>query len=173
MRCGVQVGSVFALSEESGMKPEYRSAILQELRRGTDDAALVKTTIFSPTGFSFKVAQLKDTLSDEDIYEARRRICDSVSSNSAALANRTKTGRARSSNAALRHRSIRISSSAVWSATPRSAAVSAMVCWPRRPGAGEEDERRMDRRAGHRHPGQPAGRCAPSLAAGAVPIPCP
>lgn len=74
--CGVQVGSVFALAEESGMKPEYRSAILRELRNGTDDASLVKTTIFSPTGFSFKVVQLKDTLSDDDVYEARRRMCD-------------------------------------------------------------------------------------------------
>lgn len=73
---GIQVGSTFALAEESGMKPEYRSAILKELRNGTDDAALVKTTIFSPTGFSFKVVQLKDTLSDDEVYEARRRTCD-------------------------------------------------------------------------------------------------
>ena len=73
---GVQVGSVFALAEESGMKAEFRSAILKELRNGTDDAALVKTTMFSPTGFSFKVVQLKDTLSEEDIFEARRRVCD-------------------------------------------------------------------------------------------------
>ena len=74
--CGVQVGSVFALTEESGMKPEYRTAVLKELRNGTDDAALVKTTLFSPTGFSFKVVQLKDTLSDDEVYESRRRICD-------------------------------------------------------------------------------------------------
>ncbi len=74
--CGIQVGSVFALAEESGMKPEYRSAILQALRSGTDDAALVKTTIFSPTGFAFKVVQLEETLSDDDVYAARRRICD-------------------------------------------------------------------------------------------------
>ncbi len=73
---GVQVGSTFALAEESGMKGEYRSAILQELRRGTDDASLVKTTVFSPTGFSFKVAQLKETLSEDAIYAARRRTCD-------------------------------------------------------------------------------------------------
>ena len=73
---GIQVGSTFALAEESGMKPEYRTAILKEIRNGTDDAALVKTTIFSPTGFSFKVVQLKDTLSDDDVYEARRRTCD-------------------------------------------------------------------------------------------------
>jgi nitronate monooxygenase len=73
---GVQVGSVFALAEESGMKPEYRSAILKEMKSGADDASLVKTTVFSPTGFSFKVVQLKETLSEEDVYAARRRICD-------------------------------------------------------------------------------------------------
>ena len=73
---GVQVGTAFALAEESGMKPEFRSAILKELRNGTDDAALVKTTIFSPTGFSFKVVQLDGTLSDDDVYESRRRVCD-------------------------------------------------------------------------------------------------
>ena len=73
---GIQVGSTFALTEESGMKAEYRTAIFKELRSGTDDAALVKTTIYSPTGFSFKVAQLEGTLSEEDVYEGRRRICD-------------------------------------------------------------------------------------------------
>jgi NAD(P)H-dependent flavin oxidoreductase YrpB (nitropropane dioxygenase family) len=74
--CGVQVGTAFALTEESGMKPEYRSAILKEIRNGADDAALVRTTIFSPTGFAFKVVQLKETLSDDEVYAARRRICD-------------------------------------------------------------------------------------------------
>ena len=74
--CGIQVGSIFALTEESGMKPEYRTAILRELRNGTDDASLVKTTLFSPTGFSFKVAQLAGTLSEDEVYESRRRICD-------------------------------------------------------------------------------------------------
>jgi nitronate monooxygenase len=73
---GVQVGSVFALTEESGMKPEYRSAVFDKLRHGADDASLVKTTLFSPTGFSFKVAQLEGTLSEDEVYEARRRTCD-------------------------------------------------------------------------------------------------
>lgn len=73
---GIQVGSVFALAEESGMKPEYRTAIFQQLRSGADDASLVKTTLFSPTGFSFKVAQLEGTLSEDEVYEARRRTCD-------------------------------------------------------------------------------------------------
>jgi NAD(P)H-dependent flavin oxidoreductase YrpB (nitropropane dioxygenase family) len=73
---GVQTGSVFALAEESGMGPDYRSAILKELRNGTADADLVRTTMFSPTGFSFKVVQLKNTLADQEVYESRRRVCD-------------------------------------------------------------------------------------------------
>ncbi|MFO7630966.1 MAG: hypothetical protein R6W76_00430, partial [Caldilinea sp.] len=50
--------------------------ILSALKNGVDDADLVRTTIFSPTGFSFKVVQLQDTLSDDDVYASRRRICD-------------------------------------------------------------------------------------------------
>ena len=73
---GVQVGSVFALAEESGMKSTYRSAILNELKKGTDDAALVQTTLVSPTGFPFKVVQLSSTLADETVYATRRRVCD-------------------------------------------------------------------------------------------------
>ncbi len=73
---GVQVGTAFALAEESGMKPAYRSAILAALKSGVSDAELVRTTTFSPTGFSFKVAQLQDTLSDENVYTDRKRVCD-------------------------------------------------------------------------------------------------
>lgn len=73
---GVQVGTVFALAEESGMKPEYRSAVLAALKSGVADADLVRTTVFSPTGFSFKVVQLQDTLAADEVYEERRRICD-------------------------------------------------------------------------------------------------
>lgn len=73
---GIQVGTTFALAEESGMKPEYKSAILTAMKNGTNDADLVRTTTFSPTGFSFKVAQIQDTLSEDDVYEGRKRICD-------------------------------------------------------------------------------------------------
>ena len=73
---GVQVGSVFALAEESGMKSAYRTAILKEIKKGTEDAALVKTTLFSPTGFPFKVVQLRDTVADEAVFAARPRVCD-------------------------------------------------------------------------------------------------
>ena len=73
---GVQVGSVFALSEESGLKSAYRSAILSELKQATDDSHLVLTTLFSPTGFPFKVVQLDDTLADQAVYANRLRVCD-------------------------------------------------------------------------------------------------
>ena len=73
---GVQVGSVFALAEESGMKPAYKSAIMYEIKKGTEDSDLVKTTLFSPTGFPFKVVQLEGTLADDMVYAARSKICD-------------------------------------------------------------------------------------------------
>lgn len=73
---GVQAGSIFALCEDSGMRPDYRTAILNALRQGAEDASLVRTTLFSPTGFAFKVVQIKDTLSEPDVYESRRRVCD-------------------------------------------------------------------------------------------------
>lgn len=74
--CGVQAGSIFALAEESGMRPAFRTAILGALRSGADDAELVRTTLVSPTGFSFKVVQLTDTLADEEVFANRRRVCD-------------------------------------------------------------------------------------------------
>lgn len=73
---GVQVGSAFALSEESGMRSDYRSAILEQLKNGTEGTSLVRTTMFSPTGFSFKVVQLENTLSNDAVFETRRRVCD-------------------------------------------------------------------------------------------------
>lgn len=73
---GIQAGTVFAMAEESGMKPEYRSAILNSIRNGAKDEDLVHTSTFSPTGFSFKVVQIQETLAEEDIYANRKRICD-------------------------------------------------------------------------------------------------
>ena len=71
---GVQVGTLFALSDESGLRPGLRSQLLGEVRDGTlrvrtDPAA-------SPTGFPFKIAQLPGTLADPQRYDARPRLCD-------------------------------------------------------------------------------------------------
>jgi nitronate monooxygenase len=71
---GVQVGTAFALCEESGLAPAYRAGLL---RKAVDGSAAVFTDpSASPTGFPFKVAQLEDTLSDRSVYESRPRVCD-------------------------------------------------------------------------------------------------
>jgi NAD(P)H-dependent flavin oxidoreductase YrpB (nitropropane dioxygenase family) len=71
---GVQVGTLFALCEDSGLAPELRADLTSRLRDGTlevrTDAAA------SPTGFPFKVAQLPGTLSDPAVLAARPRLCD-------------------------------------------------------------------------------------------------
>lgn len=71
---GVQVGTLFALAEESGLTPQLRAELRGRIGAGslevrTDPAA-------SPTGFPFKVAQLDGTLSDPSIHGARQRLCD-------------------------------------------------------------------------------------------------
>jgi nitronate monooxygenase len=73
---GIQAGSSFAVAEESGMKPEYKHAILAKIKHSTDDEALVRTTLYSPTGYPFKVVQMEGTLSDDVVYNARKRVCD-------------------------------------------------------------------------------------------------
>ncbi len=71
---GIQVGTLFALSADSGLRPDLRDRLLAGLAEGTlevrTDAAA------SPTGFPFKVAQLTGTLSDTAVYDARPRLCD-------------------------------------------------------------------------------------------------
>jgi len=71
---GVQVGTLFALSNDSGLLPKYREQMLDAARKGnlkvkTDHRA-------SPTGFPFKVVQLPGTVGDESVYKARPRLCD-------------------------------------------------------------------------------------------------
>ena len=71
---GIQAGGIFALCEQSGMKPHNRNEIRRlgyrgELQIRTDPKA-------SPTGFPFKIVQLVGTHSVTEVYEARERICD-------------------------------------------------------------------------------------------------
>jgi nitronate monooxygenase len=71
---GIQIGTAFALSEDSGMRPDYRAAVLAELR---DSGTRVKTDpLASPTGFPFKVANLPGTIAQPEVYASRARICD-------------------------------------------------------------------------------------------------
>lgn len=71
---GVQIGTAFALCEESGLDPELRAQLLASACSGT--ASVRTDPLASPTGFPFKVAQLPGTLSDPAVYEGRERICD-------------------------------------------------------------------------------------------------
>jgi NAD(P)H-dependent flavin oxidoreductase YrpB (nitropropane dioxygenase family) len=71
---GAQVGTVFALSAESGLTPALRARLLARLRAGTLE--VLTDAKASPTGFPFKVAQLDGSLSDPAVRSARPRLCD-------------------------------------------------------------------------------------------------
>jgi NAD(P)H-dependent flavin oxidoreductase YrpB (nitropropane dioxygenase family) len=71
---GVQVGSAFALCEESGLDPSLRSRLRADVAAGR--ARVFTDPKASPTGFPFKVAGLAGTLSEASVYEARARRCD-------------------------------------------------------------------------------------------------
>lgn len=71
---GIQVGTLFAYCNESGLEPELRAEVLAMSRQGpvdvlTDDRA-------SPTGFPFKVVDVPTSISSAEVYENRKRVCD-------------------------------------------------------------------------------------------------
>jgi nitronate monooxygenase len=71
---GIQVGTLFAFCDESGVEPSLRMRVLEKVRGG---AALVHTDpLASPTGFPFKVVQVDGTLSEQAVFAARERRCD-------------------------------------------------------------------------------------------------
>ncbi len=71
---GIQVGTAFAFSRESGLEPELRRAVVAKVEAGT--GAVKTDPRASPTGFPFKVVELAGTLSDEAVYAARERVCN-------------------------------------------------------------------------------------------------
>lgn len=71
---GVQVGTTFALSSDSGLTDDIRTALLDGIR---DGSLRVRTDpLASPTGFPFKVAEVPGTLSEAGAYAERERLCD-------------------------------------------------------------------------------------------------
>ncbi len=70
---GIQAGSVFALCEDSGLRPDLRRAMRQRVCDGTLGVTASPTA--SPTGFPFQVAALDGTLSEPETYAARKRVC--------------------------------------------------------------------------------------------------
>jgi len=71
---GVQVGTAFAFSEESGMRTDLKRTLLAQATAGT--GKVFTDPLASPTGFPFKVAQLAGSYSDEQVAQARTRVCD-------------------------------------------------------------------------------------------------
>jgi nitronate monooxygenase len=71
---GVQAGTAFALCEESGLLPDVRRELVREALAGK--AHIFTDSQASPTGFPFKVADLAGSLSEDAVYQQRRRVCD-------------------------------------------------------------------------------------------------
>ena len=71
---GIQAGTIFALSNESGIEPNLKKLILT-------DAYNSKLNVFtsitaSPTGFPFKLLSQNGTLFEPDLYDSRVRVCN-------------------------------------------------------------------------------------------------
>ena len=71
---GIQVGTVFAFCEESGIEPALKLEAIRASRAGT--TRVFTDPVASPTGFPFKVAEITGTVADADVYAARERVCD-------------------------------------------------------------------------------------------------
>ncbi len=71
---GIQVGTAFAFSAESGLDAGLKQKIL---KLGQSERLRVFTDpLISPTGFPFKVVQLPGTMSDSESRPGRTRHCD-------------------------------------------------------------------------------------------------
>ncbi len=71
---GIQVGTAFAFCDESGLRADLKRQVIEMSRRG--EAGVFTDPIASPTGFPFKLVEVPGTLSDDDAYLDRHRICD-------------------------------------------------------------------------------------------------
>jgi len=71
---GVQVGTAFAFTEESGMRADLKNELIAQAV--TNSGVVFTDPLASPTGFPFKVAVLQGSYSDAAVAEARTRVCD-------------------------------------------------------------------------------------------------
>ncbi|MFT7616968.1 MAG: nitronate monooxygenase [Planctomycetota bacterium] len=71
---GIQVGTLFAFSDESGLEKTLKQDTRAMSLAGT--AGVFTDPVASPTGFPFKVLQMEGTNSDQQQYEDRKRVCD-------------------------------------------------------------------------------------------------
>lgn len=71
---GIQVGTLFAYADESGLAREYKDHVIADALES--DVELLTDGRASPTGFPFKVVQLPGSNSEPELYEGRTRVCD-------------------------------------------------------------------------------------------------
>ncbi len=71
---GIQVGTLFAFCQESGLCEDIKRQVIQLCIEGKE--TVFTDPVASPTGFPFKVLNLDGTHSEQAVYEQRNRICD-------------------------------------------------------------------------------------------------
>jgi nitronate monooxygenase len=71
---GIQVGTLFAFCQESGLMASIKRAALRLASEGI--GKVVTDALASPTGFPFKVLDLEETMSDIAEYLRRPRVCN-------------------------------------------------------------------------------------------------
>ncbi len=71
---GIQMGTAFAFCEESGLTPDLKAKIVAQVADGTVEVR--SDWRASPTGFPFRIVQVDGTISEENVFQDRRRVCD-------------------------------------------------------------------------------------------------
>lgn len=71
---GIQVGSIFALCNESGIREDLKQQLRDGITAGT--LSVLTSAKVSPSGFPFQVAQLANTISNHEVFIKRTPLCD-------------------------------------------------------------------------------------------------
>jgi nitronate monooxygenase len=71
---GIQVGTLFAFSNESGLDQQLKADALAQVAAG--EVEITTDLRASPTGFPFKILKLERTNAIDSLYTERQRVCD-------------------------------------------------------------------------------------------------
>jgi nitronate monooxygenase len=71
---GVQVGTPFAYCRESGISDDIKLKVVEKIRR--DGTTVFTDPLASASGYPFKIVQLEGSISEEEVFVNRPRICD-------------------------------------------------------------------------------------------------
>ena len=71
---GVQIGSLFAFCNESGITASIKKKVIEWIKGGKQE--VFTDPVASASGYPFKVVPVELSLADEQIYLNRQRICD-------------------------------------------------------------------------------------------------